>query len=181
MICLQIGIGQNIVNVFYMIYLVLVILLIISKGIFIRLMPHGNQEGTSPELLTLYGTPWFLRENKDYESEPTTISFKLAFELQSYVKLIELFIAMLLPFQVLTLLSYFNFASSITNLMRVYTRLYPGMIIMGLIGPICILPAFLYTTTNLLKFTSYPEFSSLGETFLQFSLGLSDKSISSFH
>ena len=181
MICLQIGIGQNIVNVFYMIYLVLVILLIISKGVFIRFMPQGNQEGTSPELLKLYGTPWFLRENKDYESEPTTISFKLAFELQSYVKLIELFIAMLLPFQVLTLLSYFNFASSITNLMRVYTRLYPGMIIMGLIGPMCILPAFLYTTTNLLKFTSYPEFSSLGETFFQFSLGLSDKSISSFH
>ena len=52
---------------------------------------------------------------------------------------------------------------------------------MGLIGPVCILPAFMYTTTNLLKFSSYPEFSSLSETYLQFSLGLSDKSFSSFN
>ena len=97
-ICLQLGIGQGIINVFYMIYLILVILLIISKGVFIISMPHGTQEAPSGELLTLYGTPWFLREDQDYESEPTTISFKLAFKLQCYVKLIELFIAMLLPF-----------------------------------------------------------------------------------
>ena len=129
----------------------------------------------------LVGTPWFLKDPKDFEKEPMTISFRLAFELGCYVKLIELFIAMLLPFQVLTLLSFFNFASSIANLLRVYTRLYPGLVIMGLIGPVCILPAFLYTATNLLQFSSHQEFSSLEETYMQFTLGLSDRSFSSFY
>ena len=142
-----------------MIYLILVFLLILSKGMFVILLPHKT-DGESIVLQNMFSTPWFLKSPDKFNEEPMLISYRLAFELNQYIRLIELFICMLLPFQVLTLLSFFNFASPISNLMRVYTRLYPGITIMAIIGPICILPAILLTAKNLLNFSDYPEFST---------------------
>ena len=71
-VSLQLSIGLYIVNIFYIIYLIIVLMMIILRTFFLFIVPRGTPDGTSPELIEQFGTPWFLRD--DYVIDGKDIS-----------------------------------------------------------------------------------------------------------